>query len=412
LDFPEFSQLVCDALDNLYDQASLQTHPLARELGVAPLAGETVAEALRRMLHNAVESLRPPSSPGQALPPPSSAEWLPYRVLSLHYLGSWSIPQVCDELSFSVSSFYRQRHKALEAVASVLWRQRRSTTDTKLADASDEATSPHDRTLHELVSLPRQAVSLPALLEGVARTLQPLAEKHGVSLHWQCDERAPTASIAPEALRQIMLGLLADCIVTLHNERLLVRLAGREDHLLFQVETPSETSILATRDAADDASAFWRDLVDAFGGRLWSRGRPGSGTLLGVSLPIPAPLASVLVVDDDQSAIDLYRRFLEPAGYLVHAARSAQEARDALADVEADLILLDIILPHRDGWTLLGELSREGHAETMPVIVCSVAAQAALARSLGAADVLAKPITREALLATVERCLGASRTLG
>jgi CheY-like chemotaxis protein len=213
-------------------------------------------------------------------------------------------------------------------------------------------------------------------------------------------------------LRQIVLGLLADCIVGLDHAQLFVQLASREDHLLFQVETPSDTSILATRDVADDATAFWRDLVDAFGGRLWAKARPAGGTVLGVSLPIPAPLASVLVVDDDQSAIDLYRRFLEPAGYVIHAARNAQEARESLAEVEADLILLDIILPHRDGWTLLGELSREGHADNVPVIVCSVAAQAPLARSLGAADVLSKPITREALLAAVERWLPASHTLG
>ncbi|MGC9360776.1 MAG: ATP-binding response regulator [Anaerolineae bacterium] len=412
MDFDEFAQLVCDALDNLYDQASLQTHPLVRELGVAPLAGETVAEALRRRLHDAVESLRPPSPPGQGPPPPSSSEWLPYRVLSLHYLGSWSIPQVCEELSFSVSSFYRQRHKALDAVASVLWRQRRPSTDASAADAADETTSPHDRTLNDLVALPRQAVSLPALLEGVARTLRPLAERHGVSLHWSCDERTPTASIAPEALRQIALGLLADCIVGLDQGRLIVQLATREDHLLLQVETPSEMSILASRDAADDASPFWRDLVEAFGGRLWVKACPGGGTILGVSLPLPAPLAAILVVDDDESALDLYRRYLEPAGYLVHAARNAQEAREALAQVDPDLILLDIILPHRDGWTLLGELSSDGHADTVPVIVCSVAAQTPLARSLGAADVLPKPITREELLATVERWLDASHTLG
>jgi len=94
----------------------------------------------------------------------------------------------------------------------------------------------------------------------------------------------------------------------------------------------------------------------------------------------------------------------------VHAAHSEAEVREALARMMPDLILLDIILPERDGWTVLSELSDDARARRIPIVVCSIAAHAELARSLGAADVLQKPITREQLLETVAQCLNSRGT--
>jgi len=398
----EFKQAVSDALNHLYDQASLQTHPLGRALGVVPLPGETHAEALRRTLHDAVESLRPLSSV-----PQSDAAWLPYRVLSLHYLGSWSAQEVCDELAFSISSFYRQRNRALEAVASVLWSQRRPVPPER-PDRGDPARDGlQERTLRYLTALPHTTVSLPALLEGVIETLRPLALRRKVELRPQAPQARVSVCIAPQALRQILLGLLADCIATLEDDTLHIQLTCQGQALICQVQVSDACTCLtrSSAEAGDGKTIFWRSLVDACDGRVWITRGEDSCMLLGVSIPLPASVASVLVVEDDPDAIDLYRRQLEPAGYLVHAAHSGTEVREALARLAPDLVLLDIILPARDCWTVLGELSDDARTKGIPIVVCSVAAHAALARSLGATDVLQKPITREQLLETLERHL-------
>ena len=403
----EFAEMVSDALDHLYDQASLQTHPLAPALGIHPLPGETRAEALRRTLHEAVESLRPPASVPQSQP-----EWLPYRVLSLHYLGSWPAQDVCGELSFSMSSFYRQRNRALEAVASVLWSQRSplSGQDREPGEPTQEQAG--ERTIRELTALPHATVSVPALLDGVIETLCPLAGRQRVTLRPHVAASSSTVCIAPQALRQILLGMLADCIATIEDGELPIQLCCRGQALVCQVQVKDACRCLAQKSntAGEADTSFWRSLVEACEGRVWTRAGATGQSVLGVSIPLPSAAASVLIVEDDADAIALYRRHLEPAGYAVHAAHSEAEVREALARMMPDLILLDIILPERDGWTVLSELSDDARARRIPIVVCSIAAHAELARSLGAADVLQKPITREQLLETVAQCLNSRGT--
>jgi len=397
----EFIQTVSDALDHLYDQAGLQTHPLGRALRVAPVPGETQAEALRRILHEAVESLRPPSSVPQAEP-----EWLPYRVLSLHYLGSWSAQDVCDELSFSMSSFYRQRNKALEAVASVLWNQRPASLPLGGEPVTQD--EPEERTIRELTALPYVTVSLPVFVEAIIETLRPLAAKRNVRLQPHIPAKGATVCIAPQAFRQVLLGLLADCIAATSDQTLPIQVQCHGRALICQVQVDNACGCLAPDRGApsDSDGSFWRHLVEACHGRVWARDSAEAPGVLGVSLPLPAASASVLIVEDDSEAIALYRRHLEPAGYIVHAARSEAEIRQLLERVTPDLILLDIILPERDGWSVLSELSYDARAREVPIVVCSIAAHAPLARSLGAVDVLQKPISREQLLETVARALG------
>ena len=68
-----------------------------------------------------------------------------------------------------------------------------------------------------------------------------------------------------------------------------------------------------------------------------------------------------------------------------------------------DLILLDVLLPRQDGWIILKALKSQARTAHIPVVVCSVIAQPELALALGAAEVLTKPISPEALLAAVHR---------
>jgi Amt family ammonium transporter len=66
-------------------------------------------------------------------------------------------------------------------------------------------------------------------------------------------------------------------------------------------------------------------------------------------------------------------------------------------------ILLDIMMPGLDGWELLERLREHPRTGGVPVIVCSIVPQESLARLLGAADYIRKPVTRRALLAALDR---------
>src|SRR5215216_1672912 len=69
--------------------------------------------------------------------------------------------------------------------------------------------------------------------------------------------------------------------------------------------------------------------------------------------PAPEGSASVLVVDDDERLREYLRVNLEMDGFSVREAGSAEEGLAALEEEAPDLILLDVMMPHVDGWQML-----------------------------------------------------------
>jgi excisionase family DNA binding protein len=80
---------------------------------------------------------------------------------------------------------------------------------------------------------------------------------------------------------------------------------------------------------------------------------------------------SVLVVDDDAGSRELVRVQLEREGYAVHEAASAAEG---LAEIELrkpELILLDVMMPHVDGWAMLRQIQERYGDGSIPVLMFS-----------------------------------------
>ncbi|MRX49263.1 response regulator [Paracoccus sp. S-4012] len=72
----------------------------------------------------------------------------------------------------------------------------------------------------------------------------------------------------------------------------------------------------------------------------------------------PAADAHILVVDDDARIRDLLSRFLRRSGYLVTVARDAAQARRLLVGLDFDMIVLDVMMPGEDGFSLTRDLRR------------------------------------------------------
>ena len=124
---------------------------------------------------------------------------------------------------------------------------------------------------------------------------------------------------------------------------------------------------------------------------------------LSFHLPHQAP-ANVLVVDDDARNQALYQRYLEHR-YQLSVAQSAQEAWALLEERLPKAIILDVLMPHEDGWFLLQRLKSDPRTAALPVIIYSVLLQPNLAISLGAAAVLRKPIDEHALLTALRNLI-------
>ncbi len=85
-------------------------------------------------------------------------------------------------------------------------------------------------------------------------------------------------------------------------------------------------------------------------------------------------------------------RFLQREGFAVQTALDGETGLRLAAELRPGAILLDILMPHVDGWTVLSRLKADPALSAIPVVVVSFVDERGLGYSLGAADYLVKPI--------------------
>jgi two-component system chemotaxis response regulator CheY len=110
---------------------------------------------------------------------------------------------------------------------------------------------------------------------------------------------------------------------------------------------------------------------------------------------------TVLVVDDDPGVRQVVRLSLELEGYIVKEAGGAEEGLAAVEDEAPDLILLDVMMPHVDGWEMLRQIQERHGAGSIPIVMFSgkVDAQtAAQATARGAQGFVGKPFDPQQLV--------------
>ncbi len=120
--------------------------------------------------------------------------------------------------------------------------------------------------------------------------------------------------------------------------------------------------------------------------------------------------ANILIIDDDANTLASLARAFRLAGHQATVCDSAARALDMAKTERFDLILSDVVMPGRDGISLLEDLKKGGVAS--PVVMMSGQAtieMAVKATRLGASDFLEKPISTDKLLLTVEHALHISR---
>jgi CheY-like chemotaxis protein len=113
----------------------------------------------------------------------------------------------------------------------------------------------------------------------------------------------------------------------------------------------------------------------------------------------------VLVVDDDPAARDLLTTNLGREGYRTVQARGGDEALALARKLHPDAITLDVLMPKKDGWTVLGALKADPELCDIPVIMVTVAPDRGIGLSLGAAEVMTKPVDRGALTSLLRQLL-------
>ena len=398
----ELEDALREALPRLYEPNVPFPEHLWPMLGCAP--GDGLA-ALRTALVRAIEQLRP----AEGVPESARISRL-HRLLVLRYVDGLTQEEVAGRLSITPRHVRREQASARKALAECLLFLSQSGNVLEGANhgaevsavRKDELSPWRSQVQQELAVLRKEGTQehseVQHTLQTALQTVEPLVEAHGVEVDVEFGASGLLTPLPAAALRQVfvtaLMNLLKEAVpdrievtVDAGDRRIEVLLAAFTDATVRPVQLDFIQAILNVqgRDAADS----WTD---------------EEGVKLSITLPC-ADRINVLVIDDNADLVHFYQRYTTGTQYNIVPAPADIRVPESIVGVRADVIVLDIMLPDRDGWGLLRSLHADPDTRNVPVIVCSVVREEELALALGARLYVSKPIGRLEFLQALQTAL-------
>jgi len=387
---PISREQLTEALTALYDAPALASVSLIASLEDIALVDDPIARAqrLRGMLLDAIEEMQPPRPEGYRTPATRG-----YRVLTMHFVEGQTIAAIAEGLSISERQAYRDLARAEDQLCRVLEAYGGGASPQQILKPIKEVRREleqmeADASLVDVVPLVRAAVDL----------VRPLAKVEGVKLQEAYPDGKEFAVVNPGMLRQICVQLLSAAVRGQAEGpvRLELNCEGEEADLTV-------TWVTSRREALASDLETLRDLARSQG-MLWqvSWGRHGQ---VAVSLGLSRVRRLALIIEDNESALALYQRYLSGReDWTMLSSQSAQGGIDLALKHRPTVIVLDIMMPDCDGWSLLQMLKTQPELSQTPILVCTVFDEQKLAMALGASGYVKKPLTRQSFLQALDRC--------
>jgi len=284
-------------------------------------------------------------------------------------------------------------------------------------------------------------VEIAPLLDEVRAIISPMVEKNGNTLELRLADDLGAMRTDRTKLKQSLLNILSNGSKFTQNGKLTLAanrigngsamvqfvisdtgIGMTEEQLsrLFQAFSQADASTSRKYGGTGLGLAITRNFCQMLGGDVTATSKLGEGSTFTVTLPTGPPAAeqvrpaaapqfthdspeapTVLIVDDDPAARDLLTANLKATGYrLVHAA-SGDEALNLARAMRPDAITLDVMMPKPDGWEVLSALKADADLRDIPVIIVTMLSDRGIGLSLGAVDVLTKPVDRARLTALI-----------
>ena len=275
------------------------------------------------------------------------------------------------------------------------------------------------------------------VLNGVMNTVRSLAVRKDIGVEVAIDPALPLLVADPGKVRQILYNLLSNAVkFTPEGGQIGVRVALAHAEVCFAVWDTGigikpedqarifeefqqvETTAARRYEGTGLGLALAKKFVELHGGRIWVDSTPGEGSTFIFTLPAIEPSATpikergepdeterplVLVVEDDPKTRELLHFSLAREGFRVEEVLTGEEALAMAQTLRPRLIILDILLPGKDGWEVLGELKGDLITRDIPVVIVSIVDEPERGFSLGAADYVLKPFDREDFLRRLSR---------
>ena len=193
---------------------------------------------------------------------------------------------------------------------------------------------------------------------------------------------------------------------------------------VFEEYTQAERSTSANYGGTGLGLPISKKFAELMGGDVTVTSKEGEGSVFSIIVPrecaeyedevekglinLDSDQNIVVLVDDDTAMHGLIKRTISKLNLTLIGATNGEKGMDLIREVKPKLILLDVLMPGRDGWSILKECKTDEELKDIPVIMISQLDQSNMAESLGANEYMTKPIDRELFLNTVKRILGAS----
>jgi len=299
------------------------------------------------------------------------------------------------------------------------------------------------------IELRLQNLNLADVINNVVQTVKPMLDDNRHKLRVSVEEELPQVRVDKSRLKQIFLNLLGNAIkFTPAGGKLDIEVSRKGDwyqvsvvdngigikqedqERIFEAFTQADTLPDGKKEGTGLGLALTKQLVELCGGKIWVESKYGKGSKFTFTLPLivegkpylevekaAAPFEKlgegltelkepllrpgqkrILVVDDDRKARSLLSVWLKEEGYAIAEASTGDEGIKKANELLPAVIVLDILMPDKDGWQVLQELKSASRTRDIPVVIASVVEEEELGFSLGAADYFVKPIDKERFL--------------
>ncbi|MDB4889034.1 MAG: Histidine kinase [Gemmatimonadetes bacterium] len=294
------------------------------------------------------------------------------------------------------------------------------------------------------------SVILPSLIKETLSELEPQAQARNIRLLAEYPETSTHIDTDGAKLKQVLINLASNALKFADNGDVRVVLSAdprtgrptRIDVIDTGVGIPRERlqSIFEAFQQADNSTArqfggtglgltISRSLAQLMGFTIEATSEVGAGSTFSVVLS-PSHVEAiepehgafvdarrtllldpaqgdnpflVLIIDDEDDARVILRRYFEDLGCAVATAAGVDEGLALARSISPSLITMDLLMPRKNGWDALRELESDPLLHDIPVVVVSAVAGENRMHLFGALEYLDKPVTRDELAKVVQR---------
>jgi len=276
------------------------------------------------------------------------------------------------------------------------------------------------------------------VINEAVQTIKSLLDQKGHTVKISVEESISQIYADKSRLRQVLLNLLSNatkftpqngtinvtavtkgstCLIGVKDNGIGIKKEDQEK--IFEVFTQAETIQDETPKGTGLGLTLTRQFLTAMNGKIWVESEYGKGSTFFFTIPftgakdatsesikgsksIEASQRSsirrkeelVLIIDDDPVTRRLFSAWLTEEKYSVAEASNADEGLKQADTLLPDIIILDILMPDKDGWFVLKELKSKAITSNIPVVITSFGEEREMAFSLGAIDYFNKPINK------------------